>query len=68
MTVQVQPIFFARDINDNWIQQARLTASDGAYLASFGSSVAISGTTVIVGARSATEKPVYNRSCLRICL
>ena len=46
---------FVRDINDNWTPQARLTASDGAYLASFGSSVSISGTTAIVGARSATE-------------
>ncbi|MGA2004482.1 MAG: FG-GAP repeat protein [Terriglobales bacterium] len=33
-----------------WSQQAELTASDGAAFASFGSSVAVSGSTVVVGA------------------
>ena len=33
-----------------WSQQAELTASDGAANDAFGSSVAISGSTVVVGA------------------
>ena len=36
----------------NWAQQAKLTASDGAERDGFGSSVAINGNTVIIGARS----------------
>ena len=40
---------FVRD-GSTWSQQAKLTASDGESLADFGSSVAISGDTVVVGA------------------
>lgn len=36
----------------SWTQQAKLTASDGAALDLFGSSVAISGTSALVGANS----------------
>lgn len=46
---------FTRDASNNWTQQAQLTASDGTSLAAFGGSVSISGSTVVVGARSATE-------------
>jgi len=35
---------------DPWIQQAELTASDGAYGNDFGDSVAISGNTAVIGA------------------
>jgi len=35
---------------DPWIQQAELTASDGAAEDNFGNSVAVSGTTAVVGA------------------
>ena len=35
---------------DPWIQQAELTASDGAASDSFGSSVAVNGSTAVVGA------------------
>jgi FG-GAP repeat/Abnormal spindle-like microcephaly-assoc'd, ASPM-SPD-2-Hydin len=37
---------------DPWIQQAELTASDGAADDYFGSSIAVSGSTVVVGAPS----------------
>jgi len=33
-----------------WVQQAELTASDGAAFDEFGSSVAVSGSTIVVGA------------------
>ena len=36
-----------------WVQQAKLTASDGAAGAAFGSAAAISGDTVVVGATNA---------------
>lgn len=41
-------IFFVR-IGSTWTQQAKLTASDGAFNDNFGISVAISGDTVVVG-------------------
>lgn len=34
----------------NWVQQAKLTAADGAAYDNFGTSVAISGDTVVIGA------------------
>jgi hypothetical protein len=37
----------------SWIQQAKLTAADGAANSSFGYSVAISGNTIVVGATNA---------------
>jgi uncharacterized protein (TIGR03437 family) len=40
----------------NWSQQAKLTASDGAKFDLFGSSVAVDGDTVVVGAYSASSK------------
>ena len=39
---------------DPFVQQAKLTASDGAEFDSFGTSVATSGDTIVVGAPSAT--------------
>jgi hypothetical protein len=36
---------------DPWIQQAKLTASDGGFNDQFGASVSISGDTIVVGAR-----------------
>lgn len=36
---------------ENWVEQAKLTASDGAALDEFGRQVAIVGDTVVVGAR-----------------
>jgi len=41
---------FKRDTDPNWVEQAKLTASDGAGGAVFGRSVSISGDYVIVGA------------------
>ena len=38
-----------QDAGDGWIQAARLTPTDGASYDDFGASVAISGTTVVVG-------------------
>ena len=38
----------------NWVQQAELTAADGAADDAFGASVAITGTTVVVGAPDKT--------------
>lgn len=40
--------------DDTWVQQAELTASDGAAGDNFGSFMAISGSTIVVGARSRT--------------
>lgn len=44
---------FVRD-GDSWTQQAKLTAADGASGDRFGSSVAIEGDTVVVGAKDDT--------------
>jgi hypothetical protein len=41
----------------NWIQQARLTPSDGIRGDKFGGSVAIEGDTAVVGAIGSTENP-----------
>ncbi len=41
---------FARDNNEDWTQQAKLLASDGAMFDTFGISVAVSGNTIVVGA------------------
>ncbi len=47
---------FVRDpATGNWIQQAKLLASDGAAYDQFGGSVAIQGNTVVVGAPSRDE-------------
>ncbi|MFC2035441.1 hypothetical protein ACFLUJ_04870 [Chloroflexota bacterium] len=40
---------FARNDDDSWSQQAKLTASDGAARDGFGYSVSISGNTLVVG-------------------
>ncbi len=42
---------YIKDSNGAWSQQAKLTASDGADGDEFGSSVAVDGDTVVVGAR-----------------
>jgi hypothetical protein len=42
--------YLFEEINGVWVQQAKLTASDGAANDEFGSSVAISGDVAIVGA------------------
>ena len=42
---------FTRDGSGTWTQQQKLTASDGAAGDNFGSSVAIDGLTVVIGAR-----------------
>jgi FG-GAP repeat len=52
---------FARS-GTNWSQQAKLTASDGASTHAFGTSVAISGDTIAVGARNAGAVYVFVRS------
>ncbi len=39
---------------DTWLEEAKLTASDGASVDLFGSSIALSGDTAIVGARHAS--------------
>ena len=41
---------------DQWVEQAKLTASDGAYDDNFGWTVSISGETAIVGARHDNDK------------
>lgn len=41
---------FVRGSNGNWTQQQRLVADDGAFIDFFGSAVALSGDTVVVGA------------------
>ena len=41
--------------NTTWVQQQELTASDGTVAAEFGASVALSGTTALVGASNATS-------------
>lgn len=45
---------FARS-GSTWIEEAHITSSDGAALDGFGFSVAISGTTAVVGARAANN-------------
>ncbi len=41
---------FVRDTNGNWTERAKLTASDGAALDYFGSSVSLDGNTALIGA------------------
>ncbi len=43
---------FVRDENDNWNQQSRIVANDGSRHDHFGTSVSISGKTIVVGASS----------------
>jgi hypothetical protein len=45
---QVTRYFIA---SDAWVEQAKLTAGDGAFMDQFGASVSISGNTLVVGAR-----------------
>jgi trimeric autotransporter adhesin len=45
---------FAQNVGGTWIQKAELTASDGAADDNFGTSVAVSGSTVVVGADNHT--------------
>jgi len=40
---------YVRDVQGNWLQQAKLTASDGAAADRFGNSVSISGNTALIG-------------------
>jgi hypothetical protein len=47
--------------NSNWVEVAKLTASDGAQQDRFGWSVAVSGNTIVVGARFDD-----NRMCLEM--
>ncbi len=42
---------FKRDINDNWIEEQKLVASNRSDNAQFGFSVSLSGNTLVVGAR-----------------
>ncbi len=50
-------IFTPNDIDpNNWVQQDKLTASDGAASEYFGVSVAISGDTIVVGAKWDDDK------------
>jgi hypothetical protein len=44
---------FERDVTGTWVQRARLLASDGSFQDAFGSSVALDGDDVIVGAPNA---------------
>ncbi len=45
-----------------WSQQAKLTASDAAAYAGFGSSVSISGDTVAIGSSSSNSSYIFTRS------
>ncbi len=45
-------VYVFRDQGGTWVEEAKLTASDGAIRDRFGASVAISGDTLAVGARS----------------
>jgi subtilisin family serine protease len=47
---------FQRDGLDNWIEQSKLTASDGAVLDFFGYSVAVAGNVALVGAYGDDDK------------
>jgi hypothetical protein len=46
-------VYVFGNVGGVWVQQAKLTASDGAAYSDFGYSVAISGSTVVVGAPTA---------------
>ena len=46
---------------NNWTEQAKLTPSNGAASDNFGVSVAISGDTIVVGARGADGNGITNR-------
>jgi hypothetical protein len=43
---------FTRDVNGDWTEQQKLTASDGAAFDRFGMRVAVDGDTVVIGAES----------------
>jgi hypothetical protein len=43
-----------------WTEQAKLVASDGAAFDSFGTSVAIDGDTIVVGAAGDNAEPLFN--------
>ena len=51
MVQTVDRLLFLHTPEPAWTEQAKLTASDGAELDFFGSSVAIAGDTIVVGAR-----------------
>ena len=51
---------------DPFVQQAKLTASDGAADDNFGNSVSISGNTVVVGAPNATVGATLAGGGLRV--
>jgi FG-GAP repeat len=59
-TYQGSAYIFVRSGSSNWSQKQKLTASDGASYDSFGSSVAISGDTAVVGA---PNDDIYRISC-----
>jgi FG-GAP repeat len=46
---------FVREPDGSWSQQQKLTASDAAFAARFGKSVAIDGDTIVVGANGANS-------------
>ncbi|HEY0557888.1 MAG TPA: hypothetical protein VGG20_26800, partial [Thermoanaerobaculia bacterium] len=50
---------FLRQAGGSWSQQERLTASDGAANAEYGSAVAVSGAALAVGARAAGAGEAY---------
>ena len=50
-----------------WTEQAKLTASDGAADDYFGSSVAIAGDTIVVGAYADDDNGDQQWQCLHLC-
>ena len=51
MRFEVSAYVFTRASDGTWTQQAKLTASDAGSSDYFGSSVSVSGDTVVVGAQ-----------------
>ena len=58
---------FARS-GTTWTQQAKLLASDGAFFDTFGTSVAVSGDTAVVGAFRDDDKGTDSGSAWRCCM
>eukprot|EP00956_Cyclotella_meneghiniana_P009295 scaffold12816_cov65-Cyclotella_meneghiniana.AAC.1 len=52
---------FENDQNNDWVQVAKLTASDGAVGDRFGSSVSIDGDTIVVGAQDDASAYVFEK-------
>ncbi|CAK8722031.1 MAG: FG-GAP repeat-containing protein [Candidatus Electronema aureum] len=53
---------FVRAADGSWSQQAKLTAADGVFRDQFGSSVAVSGDTAVIGAANSGSVYVFVRA------